>query len=124
MAWSLESRVPLLDRRVLAFVDACPPQVLYGDGELKHLLRRAAQDDLPRAAKARRDKMGFPVPLAAWARGPLAGFFRDLLTGPTARSRGLYDAAGVDRVLAGESVEARHLWALANLELWHGAFAA
>jgi asparagine synthase (glutamine-hydrolysing) len=124
MAWSLESRVPLLDRRILAFVDACPDAVLFGDGELKSLLRRAAWPVLPAAARARNDKMGFPVPLAAWARGPLHGLFRDLLCDSTARSRGLYDEAGVERMLAGESVEARHLWALVNVELWHRSFAA
>lgn len=124
MAWSLESRVPLLDRRILAFVDACADDVLFGDGELKSLLRRAAWPVLPAAARARNDKMGFPVPLAAWARGPLESFFRDLLGDATARSRGLYDPRGVDRVLSGESVEARHLWALVNVELWHRTYAA
>ena len=124
MAWSLESRVPLLDRRVLAFVEHCPDALLLGDGELKSLLRLAAAPDLPVAARVRRDKMGFPVPLAAWARGPLRSFFRDLLTDSTARSRGYYDADGVERLLRGESIEARHLWALVNLELWHREFAA
>lgn len=122
MVWSVESRVPLLDRRVLAFVDACGDGVLFGDGELKSLLRRAAWPVLPAAARARSDKMGFPVPLAQWARGPMELFFRDLLCDTTARSRGLYDARGIERVLAGESVEARHLWALVNLELWHRTF--
>ncbi len=123
MAWSVESRVPLLDRRILAFVDACPDEVLFGDGELKFLLRRAAWPVLPAAARARNDKMGFPVPLAAWARGPLGTFFRDLLCDSTAKSRGLYDPRGVERVLCGDSVEARHLWALVNIELWHRTFA-
>ncbi len=122
MAWSLESRVPLLDRRVLAFVDRLPDAVLLGDGELKGLLRRAAAADLPVAAGARRDKMGFPVPLAAWARGPLRSFFEDLLLDRTARARGLFEPAAVERVLAGESVEARHLWALVNVELWMRTF--
>ena len=116
--------MPLLDRRVLAFVDACEDAVLFGDGELKSLLRRAAWPVLPQAARPRNDKMGCPDPLAQWARGPMEGFFRDLLCDSTSRSRGLYDPRGIERVLAGESVEARHLWALVNLELWHRTFAA
>lgn len=117
-AWSLESRVPLLDRRVLSFVDRCPDRTLLGDGELKHLLRRAAERDLPRAARERRDKMGFPVPLASWARGPLRGRFRDLLLGGAVRARGWIDDPAVERLLDGESVEARHLWALLCVETW------
>lgn len=117
-AWSVESRVPLLDRRVLAFVDRASDAVLFGDGELKFLFRRAVLRDLPRAARERRDKMGFPVPLAAWARGPLEGFLRDLLAGGAARARGWIDPDAVPRLLAGEAVEARHLWSVVNLELW------
>lgn len=119
MAWSVESRVPLLDRRVLAFVDAASEAVLFGDGALKHLFRAAVRDDLPRAARDRRDKMGFPVPLAPWARGPLAEPLRDLLLDGEARRRGIVEPEAVPKLLLGESVEARHLWALLNVELWH-----
>lgn len=124
MAWSVESRVPLLDRRVLAFVDGASDRVLFGDGALKHLFRRAVREDLPRAARERRDKMGFPVPLALWARGPLRAPLRDILLGGVLRARGLVDESAVPRLLDGETVEARHLWALLNLELWHREFDA
>lgn len=117
-AWSLESRVPLLDRRVLSFVDRCAAQVLHGDGEPKFLFRRAVFQDLPRAARERKDKMGFPVPLALWARGPLASRLHALLAGGAAAERGWLDPAAVPKLLAGESVEARHLWAALNLEFW------
>jgi asparagine synthase (glutamine-hydrolysing) len=123
-AWSLESRVPLLDRRVLSFVDRCPDRVLFGDGELKFLFRRAVLRDLPRAVRDRRDKMGFPVPLAPWARGPLAAAVRELLSGGAAVARGWLDAAAVPKLLAGESVEARHLWSALNLELWLRKYAS
>lgn len=124
MAHSLESRVPFLDRRVLAFVDAAPPHVLYGDGELKHLLRRAVDRELPRAARERKDKMGFPVPLAVWARGPLRESFRDLLQGGALAARGHLRADAVPGLLDGQTVEARHLWALVGLELWTRVFDA
>jgi len=118
MAWSLESRVPFLGRPVLSFVERLPDAMLLPDGEPKGLLRQAIAADLPAAAAARRDKMGFPVPLSLWARGPLREFFRDLLLDGTARSRGLFDAAAVERLLDRESVTARDLWALTNVELW------
>ena len=118
MAWSLESRVPLLGREVLAFVGQLPDALLVGEGRPKSFLRRAISGDLPDAAAARGDKMGFPVPLAVWARGPLRGFLHDLLLDGTARSRGLFEPGAVRRLIDGESVAARHLWALVNVELW------
>ena len=118
MAWSIESRVPFLGRPVLSFVDRLPDAMLLPDGEPKALLRRAIGSDLPAAAAARRDKMGFPVPLTRWARGPLRDFFHDLLLDGTARSRGLFDPASVEALLGQESVTARTLWALTNVELW------
>ncbi|MBK5189470.1 MAG: asparagine synthase (glutamine-hydrolyzing), partial [Gemmatimonadaceae bacterium] len=44
MASSLESRVPLLDRRLVDLVTSMPPKMKFKGGELKYLLKRAAHD--------------------------------------------------------------------------------
>lgn len=118
MAWSIESRVPLLGRRVLAYVDALPTEFLLAGVEPKSFLRAAASTLLPRAAAERKDKMGFPVPLAEWARGPLAGWTRDVLLDRQARWRDRIDRPALERMLEEQSIEARPLWALLSLELW------
>jgi asparagine synthase (glutamine-hydrolysing) len=122
MAHGIEARVPLLGREVLDRVLRTPPAARWAGGGLKPLLRAAAAGVVPGETLARRDKMGFPVPLAPWARGPLRGFLRDLLLDPAARRRGLAEPAAVERLLDAETVSARRLWALASLELWHRAF--
>ena len=121
MAHGLEARVPLLGRDVMDVALRSPPAARWAGGGLKPLLRRAAETVVPPATLARTDKMGFPVPLGKWARGPLRGFFQELLHDGAAR-RGLVRPEVVDRLLDSEGVAARRLWAVASLELWHRAF--
>jgi asparagine synthase (glutamine-hydrolysing) len=122
MAVSLESRVPLLDHRLADLVTSMPPGMKFKGGELKYMLRRAAQDVLPPVIMNRRDKMGFPVPLHLWARGLARDFFHDVLLSSRARTRGLFDPAAVERLLGHETAFGRRLWGLVNLELWHRQF--
>jgi asparagine synthase (glutamine-hydrolysing) len=78
------------------------------------------------AAVRRRGKQGFGVPLAGWLRGPLGPPARDLLLDATARRRGYFRPAAVERLLAehlaGTHDHAKRLWALLCLELWHRQF--
>jgi asparagine synthase (glutamine-hydrolysing) len=122
MAHGIEARVPLLGRDVVDAALRAPPAVRWAGGGLKPLLRAAGGPFLPPSALRRTDKMGFPVPLARWARGPLRAFFRDLLLDGAAARRGIGDPVAVERLLGSENVAARRLWALASVELWHRAF--
>ncbi len=122
MAASLESRVPLLDYRIADLVASMPPGMKFRGGELKYILKRAAGALLPASIAERKDKMGFPVPLHLWAKGRSRDFFADVLLSPTARARGIFDAAEVEKLMAYESAFSRRLWGLLNLELWHRQF--
>lgn len=119
MAASLESRVPLLDHRIVELVAAMPPAVKFRGGELKHVFKQAVADVVPPRVLGRKDKMGFPVPLHLWARGSLREFFGDLLLSSTATRRGIFRASEVERLLDDEAAFGRRLWAVLNLELWH-----
>jgi asparagine synthase (glutamine-hydrolysing) len=72
MASSLESRVPLLDHRLVDLVTSMPPRLKFKGGELKFILKRAMKDLVPKSIFQRKDKMGFPVPLHSWAGDVLA----------------------------------------------------
>jgi asparagine synthase (glutamine-hydrolysing) len=122
MAHGLEGRVPFLGREVLRVALATPASVRWAGGGLKPMLRAASEGLVPRSILDRQDKMGFPVPLAAWAKGPLRDFLGDVLLDRTARERGLTRPEEVERLLDGEGLTARRLWALLSLELWHRTF--
>jgi asparagine synthase (glutamine-hydrolysing) len=125
MAHGVESRVPFLDHPLVEFAATIPADVKFRNGELKRLLKHVYAPKLPDAINNRKDKMGFPVPLTNWLRqkGPAAEFVRDLFSSRAARERSyLSRPVDLDKVLSGQSVYSRNLWALLGLEIWHQAF--
>jgi asparagine synthase (glutamine-hydrolysing) len=123
MLASLESRVPLLDHRIVDLVTTMPPAMKFKGGRLKHLLKRLAEPCLPADVVNRKDKMGFPVPLSEWlAAGPVRDFVADIVLGSSARERGIFRPQAVERLIAEEAPFGRQLWAVLCLELWHREF--
>lgn len=67
MRFSIESRVPFLDRALTEFVLTLPEDWLIGpDGTSKRVLRDAVRDWVPDEVIDRRDKVGFETPEQAW----------------------------------------------------------
>lgn len=118
MSVGLESRVPLLDPRLVTFIMGLPPRVIFGSGEPKHLLRLAAAGTLPAPVLARRDKMGFPVPLHRWRTGIVGDFKRDVLLSSHSATRGLFDRDALRKHLTADEPFDRQLWGALCLELW------
>jgi len=83
MAFSIETRLPFLDYRLVEFVFSLPDDALLGsDGTSKVILRRALADRIPKPVLDRRDKMGFETPTDLWLRGRFAGEVRRRLLAP------------------------------------------
>jgi asparagine synthase (glutamine-hydrolysing) len=122
MAVSLESRVPLLDPRIVELMAKIPPPIKFKGGEMKYLFKRAIAGLLPDQVLNRTDKMGFPVPLQIWARDTAKDFFCDILLSQRTRERGLFDMDVVEQLIRQESNFSRVLWGLLQLELWHREF--
>jgi asparagine synthase (glutamine-hydrolysing) len=123
MAHGLESRVPFVDHEVVEFAAGLPADVKFRNGELKHALKRSAEDLLPAAILQRKDKMGFPVPLGEWLQGDLGAFVQDTFASDAARGRPYLDSQfDVEALVRQESKFGRNLWALLSLELWQQEF--
>lgn len=123
MAASIESRVPLLDHRVVELTARLSPMLKYAGGHSKHILRDAMTGLVPNAILARRDKKGFPVPLDQWyRRPPVREFVADTMGSAASRQRGLFEASALDRLLDAERPYGRGLWGLLCLEIWLETF--
>ncbi|OBP15336.1 asparagine synthase (glutamine-hydrolyzing) [Rheinheimera sp. SA_1] len=78
MAVSLESRIPLLDYRIVEFAQQMPQHLKVNAGQNKWCLRQILDKYVPKKL-IERPKKGFGVPLAAWLRGPLKEWAESLL---------------------------------------------
>ena len=122
MAVSLESRVPLLDRRIVELVTSMPPRMKFKGAEMKYILKRAVGELLPSAILNRKEKMGFPVPLHIWAKNRAGEFFRDILFSRSCREREIFNHDEIEKLIDNEAAFGRRLWGIINLELWFQTF--
>ncbi len=70
MAFSIESRVPLLDHRIAELAGKIGYEMKSIPGSSKHLLREAVRKTVPNRILDRTDKRGFPTPIGTWLRDP------------------------------------------------------
>lgn len=127
MAFSLESRLPFLDHRIVELCFSLPFDEKIAAGWTKSLLRRAAAPLLPSQVCWRRDKLGFPADYAGIMGGRQSTEdIRGVLLDRRCRERGLMDSAwAASRIGAPDSQSRRWLlqnldlvWKLLTLELW------
>lgn len=121
MACSLETRLPLLDHRVVALAWRLPAHLKLRDGEGKWVLKQVLDRYVPRALMAR-PKMGFDVPLDSWLRGPLRAWAESLLSAERLQREGYFDVAQVRRKwaehLSGRSNWQGQLWCVLMFQAW------
>jgi asparagine synthase (glutamine-hydrolysing) len=122
MAHGLESRVPFLDHPLVEFAATIPADVKFKNGNLKHLLRSTFRNRVPASVMNRRDKMGFPVPLAAWFSGEIKDFFFDTIATMESKSRPGLNPTAIRKNFESTGKFSRKTWALLSLELWHQQF--
>lgn len=68
MTFSVESRVPFLDYRIVEFSLALDGEYKIKNGWTKRIMRKSLKKYLPKSVIKRRNKMGFPAPFARWLR--------------------------------------------------------
>jgi len=82
MAFSIESRVPFLDHRLIEYAFSIPEEFKSGPGWSKYIMRQAVDSFLPAAITWRKDKKGFPTPFKVWADNSYKQYIRDMLLRP------------------------------------------
>lgn len=71
MAFSLESRTPFLDFRLVEHLARLPLNFKIGNGWTKYILREALKGVVPEKIRQRRDKLAFDTPQDHWLRNDL-----------------------------------------------------
>ena len=126
MAHSLEVRVPFLDPVVAELALALPTRSKVRGLAKKRLLRRAVAPLLPPEI-VRGRKQGFSVPVAAWLRGELEPFAREVLSADAIARQGYFDPAAVTRLIEDHVARredlSRQIWGLLSFTLWHERYA-
>jgi asparagine synthase (glutamine-hydrolysing) len=121
MAASIESRVPFLDHKLVEFTARLPERLKLRRGwTTKYILRRSMKGLLPESILTRR-KMGFPVPVGAWFRGPFRGVIDEYVLSERAMERGIFNEGYVRQLVRQHQAGANHserLWSLVNVEIW------
>lgn len=121
MANGLETRVPMLDHRVVELAWRMPLDLKIREGQGKWLLRQVLYKHVPRGL-IERPKMGFGIPLDAWLRGPLREWVEALLDENRLSREGYFHPAPIRTMwaehLSGKQNWQYHLWSVLMFQAW------
>lgn len=123
MAYSLESRSPWLDHRLVELACRLPGNLKISGRVRKHIFKKAMEPYVPELLLHRK-KMGFSVPLAAWFRTSLKPVFESAVLSDGVN--GLLQTPYLERLWtehqSGLHNHDRKLWNLLMLALWHARY--
>ena len=122
MAWSVESRVPFLDYRLVELALAADCRTVLHPPYNKYLLREGMKGRIPESVRMRVDKMGFPTPARKWLSGELFDPVCDYLNSRALVESGILDTSqirqDIDRFRRGEVDFSAELFRLAQFAIW------
>lgn len=108
MGVSLETRLPLLDHRLIEFAWQLPLKMKYRNGLGKWILRQVLYKYVPKPL-FERPKSGFSIPIDTWLKGPLREWAEELLNETRLRNEGYLNARMI-RTKWQEHLEGRKKW--------------
>jgi len=123
--FSIESRQPLLDYRLVEYAAKIPSRMkIRGVSDTKYIYKKILEGVLPREILYDRPKLGHSVPMKNWLRedATLQKWVEEILSESSILKRGFFRYSVVRRFVD-EHLSRRHnhshrLWGLVVLELW------
>ena len=121
MRESLETRVPLLDHRVIEFAWSLPHEMKIKDGTGKWILRRLLRKYVP-PELFERPKMGFAIPLGSWLRGPIRDWAEELIKESLLDQQGFLDPKPIRKIwsehVSSQKDHSYLLWDVLMFQAW------
>jgi asparagine synthase (glutamine-hydrolysing) len=121
MGVSMETRVPMLDHRVVEFAWSLSLDYKVRNGVGKWPLRELLYRYVPRNL-IERPKMGFSIPLHEWLRGPLRDWAEDLLDESRLKREGFFYPTPIRQKwaehISGQRNWAHQLWTVLMFQAW------
>lgn len=121
MSVSLETRIPLLDPRIVEFAWSLPGNYKFENGQTKWALRQVLYRYVPRAL-IDRPKQGFALPIEKWLRGPLRTWAQELLDPRRLREEGMlspqYVSQAWEQYLSGDIDLTSMIWNILMFQAW------
>lgn len=125
MAFSVESRLPFLDYRLIEYVFSLGHHYKIRGSTNKWLLYQVARDVLPQKVLHRKDKMGFSTPFYKWlTEGESMGYLEQLFSKQQVLYHGLtqqfqaYLYKQFQALKANESADFNAIWRLFSANIW------
>lgn len=123
MAHSLELRVPFLDVELYEVARRIPAKYRIAQGTTKYVFRKAMEGIIPDFI-LNRPKLGFPVPMRDWMKGPRGQQIVEQIEGS-----GIEEYIRLDTVRSmlnahriGQGDYARRIWTIYMFALWHTTY--
>ncbi len=122
MHFALETRVPLLDYRIVEWALNLHPSLKLNNGETKWLLKKLLHTYVPERFFDR-PKRGFAIPLQKWLRKELKDFTMDYLNPDAVKKTGLLKSAETEKLLRefyenNQNHLYNRIWQLVVLQKW------
>jgi asparagine synthase (glutamine-hydrolysing) len=126
MGFGIESRVPLLNSKIIELTSIIPSNIKFKNGVPKYIFKELIKrfNYLPNDVINRKDKMGFSTPVNIWFNNELKGYFIDILR---SSKNNYFNYNSIINSLKNDKKEdiklfSRDLWGYLSLELWFKQF--
>lgn len=121
MQYGLETRVPLLDHRILEFSINLAPELKIKNGVSKYLLKEVLYDYIPKEFFDR-PKWGFSIPIRFWLQKELKHLPEKYLSKEILEKHDIFDVEKVKKIerryFAGEDYLFNKIWTIIMLNQW------
>jgi len=126
MRWSIETRTPFLDYRLVEGVREIPSDLKLKRGITKYIFREAVKSFIPDLIFCRKDKLGFEVPsLAILTHPDVVTYIQDVFHSHSFQKRLYWNPDSALKLLELSLTKksyTKEIWKMVHIELWLRSF--